>query len=121
MDLWKLPPIVGEIIDNKVAILFELVDLSSLLTYSIKGHKKSHVMTLEPSGPTRLLLKFKKPGTYIVQWMINNHLSYQHPIIISNRVKKLIFTSCDFLEADTTHSLWTTMQHELSDERVAIV
>ena len=117
--MWKLPPIVGEIIDRQAKIVFEVMDKSSLVHYRIK--EKSHHVPVESSGPTNVLLKFKKDGIYIIHWLINNQLQYQHQVIISNHIKKLIFVSCDLLEADTKHSLWHRMIQEVSNERVAIM
>ncbi len=110
--MWRLFPIVGEIVDNKASILFEPSDKSSQVSYRI--HKKIHKVPIEPSGPTRTVIQFKKSGTYIIQWMINNCLSYQH-CIKNEEINKLIFVSCDFLEADTKNSLWAKMVDELSD------
>ena len=117
MDIWKLSPIVGEIVDNKVIVIFELYDISSKVSYRIANYTSNII--LEPVGPTKVVIEFKQSGIYDIKWIINDVLQYQHQVNLEN-ISKLIFVSCDLLEADTKHSLWTTMLSEL-DQPVGLV
>ena len=138
---WKLPPIVGEIIDNKAVIIFELHNQTSTIGYSITLQKSIethnvhithlfnpisddiiYVDNIEKIGPTRVLLKFDNSDKYKVNWFIDNALQFEHEIIISNNINKLVCVSCDLLEADTKHSLWNKIMDEIiPNNRTAIM
>ncbi len=119
---WKLSPIVGEIINNKASVIFELYNKCSTVEYTIKNHKIIYKVDVELIGPTKTIIKFKKKGTYTINWYIDNKLKFEHEIIISNNVHKLIFVSCDLLEANSKHSLWDIMKSELlPKKRTAIM
>lgn len=121
-DPWKLPPIVGEILDKKVSVIFELNNATSTVKYLIGGYNMKRNVVVNQNGPTNILLKFDKFDKYKVSWFVNDKLSFEHNVIVSNYVEKLIFVSCDFLEADTKHSLWDRMVSEVSlNNRTAIV
>ena len=77
-------------------------------------------------GPTRIVLKFPQEGLYEIKWFSNipiekdNNIGeitqiFAHKIIVDNEPNKMIFVSCDFLEADTSiqNSMWTRMYSEL--------
>ena len=117
MDPWKLPPIVGEVTDNKASVLFQLYDLSSQVTYQVNN--KIHKVIVEPSGPTNIIINLKKSGTFVVKWIIDNHLYYQHQIV-NEPISRLIFVSCDFVEADTPNSLWTKMLDDIVGKTVIV-
>lgn len=119
---WKLSPIVGEIIDKKASVIFELYNKDSTVEYIIENSKIIYRVDLEPFGPTKTIIQFKKEGMYNVSWFINKKLEFEHKIIVSNDVHKLLFVSCDLLEANSKHSLWDEMKSELiSDKRTSII
>ncbi|QKF94665.1 alkaline phosphatase D-related protein [Fadolivirus algeromassiliense] len=121
-DSWKLPPIVGEIINKKVSILFELYDKNLKVKYSIDNKNEYYNVTITQTGPTNIIIKFSDWGNHMLSWFINDALEFQHTVIISNTIHKLIFVSCDLLEADTKNSLWNRMQGEILDNlRTAVV
>jgi hypothetical protein len=104
-----------------VSIIFELYNKIQQVEYSIDINDKVKV-SVESSGPTKVILNVKEEGMHAIKWFIDNVLYYVHMVMISNDMNKLIFVSCDLLEADTKHSLWGVMTKELSlTKKVGIV
>lgn len=119
--IWQLSPIVGEIQNKKVSIIFELYNKNSLVEYSIDDNTKIKI-DVEPNGPTKVIINFNEEGNHSIIWCVNHMLGHTHNIMISNNMNKLIFVSCDLLEADTKQSLWSDMTFELtSDKKIGIV
>ncbi|CAH6419666.1 Hypothetical protein HVR_LOCUS740 [uncultured virus] len=82
-------------------------------------------VTLTSNGPTRIVVDFpgESDAEYILEWYQmtpegKKHI-FHHGIRDANKADKLIFVSCDFLEADTNieDSMWTRMQEELIPKR----
>lgn len=111
---WQLAPIVGEIRNKKAVVIFELYNKTDHVEYSVDGENKTKVEQIVLNGPTKVILSFNEEGTRIIRWFINEKLAYMHNILVSNNINKLIFVSCDLLEADTEISLWDRMVRELS-------
>jgi len=119
--IWQLLPIVGEIQNKKVSIIFELYNKNSLVEYSIDDNTKTKV-DVALFGPTKVIINFKDEGIHSITWCVNNMLGYTHTVMISDNMNKLIFVSCDLLEADTKLSLWNDMAAELtSDKKIGVV
>lgn len=116
MNHWQLSPIVGEVRNNKASVIFELYNKTYQVEYTINNVNSINKtkVNVEPVGPTKVILNFEEGGNYIVRWFVNDVLSRMHNILISNNIDKLIFVSCDLLEADTENSLWEAMIAELS-------
>lgn len=120
--LWKLSPVVGEVVDKQVSIIFQLQDKLHKVYYVINDSTKQHAVENDAQSPTQIHLTFKEDGQYRVSWFINDTLSYKHTIIITNIIHKLITVSCDFLEKDTHPSHWLRVEKELvSNERTVIM
>lgn len=116
---WKLYPLVGEIVDKSVSITYELYNKSTTITCQING--KTYAIEHQEYGPSNIVMQFDEYGTFTIHWKVNNIISYSHDVIISEYVNKLIVVSCDFLEADTKHSLWREMNDDLDDKATAII
>ena len=113
MAIWKLSPVVGEIRDRKASVIFELYNKTDIVEYSINNTNKTKV-GVELNGPTKVVLNFEKEGNHLIRWFVNNVFCRMHNIVVSDNINKLIFVSCDLLEADTENSLWVDMENELS-------
>ena len=124
IEHWLLSPIVGEVSNLKAVIICEPILKTSSLGYSIKGSIKEGIIEsytykqiIQPQelGPTRIVLSFPEDGYYEVKWFSEQEEIFQHGIIVTNEPNKMIFVSCDFLEADTPSddSMWTRMQSEI--------
>lgn len=111
---WKLSPIVGEINNKKASIIFELYNRKSNVRYSIGQSDVQYTVDIEQIGPTKTIIQFKDFGNYKINWFIDGDLHFEHKVAIFDDTDKLIFVSCDLLEADTKHSLWNKMLSELS-------
>lgn len=121
LDLWKLSPIVGEIRDKQASIIFELYNKKLSVKYSIDNAEKINV-DITKMGPTNIIINFDKMGTFKISWFIDDEMQFEHLIVTSNEISKLIFVSCDLLEADTKHSLWDKITFELvPNKRTAIM
>lgn len=113
MNLWKIPPILGEVEDFKVKILFELTDKNNEVYFIINDDKvKGYYVYNEPRGMSNVVVPFKQAGTYTVSWFINNQIAYRHDVTVGH-LKHLVFVSCDFLEADTRNSMWDVLNQQL--------
>lgn len=104
MSKWKLYPVVGEIVDNKASILYEICIKCVPTQVQIdNGVKIPLVNTI--NGPTKIILDLKHRGIFNITWYINFSVSYKH-IINTNEVDKIIFVSCDYPEMDVKVSMW---------------
>lgn len=104
MSKWKLYPIVGEIIDNKASIIFEICIKCIPVQVQIDNNVKIPIKCTN-IGPTKVILDLKHRGIFNITWYIGYSISYKH-IINTHDVNKIIFVSCDFLEADVKVSTW---------------
>ena len=122
---WMLPPIVGEISNLDAVIICEPKEKTSSLKYviqnnvdekSLEFYSHQEIIQVNELGPNRIILSFPRTGCYEIKWFIDNDEVYQHGIVISNEPNKIIFVSCDLLEADLPFidSMWTHMQKDLN-------
>lgn len=138
-DNWLLPPMVGEISNRgrgtssfelnhsyDIVILcepkFKITPLICMITSETK-FEQEHKFTLEPMGPTRIILSVPHTGIFQLRWyqMRGFHEPmrieiFRHEIVVADEPNRLIFVSCDLLEADTApeDSMWTRMQREIT-------
>lgn len=124
LQYWALPPVVGEISDYQAIILCEPNDKFLPLSCSITGsdnYNLENIISVETDGPTRVLIKFPRiTQIFTVEWtqiltQDSRRLIYTHQINTSNNCNKLIFVSCDLLEADIepADSMWSHMLDEI--------
>lgn len=129
---WLIPPIVGEISNCQAVIICEPLHKKFHLVYQMKEilsdgsinsvdqwyHEKNVEINENITGLLRIVLEFPKNGKYEIKWFSNESLIYQHNIVISNKPNKMIFVSCDFLEANvkTKNSMWTRMLNDIDPE-----
>ncbi len=120
---WLIPPIIGEIYEKYVVILYEQVEKSPMLCQISEYNTKNLVQKdwIYPENnhlPTRNVLKIPEYGTYDIEWLYNDDLMYKTTIKISNDPDKMIFVSCDLPEADTktNDSMWTKMMNEINND-----
>jgi hypothetical protein len=124
IEHWLLSPVVGEVSNLKAVIICEPIVKTSPLNYSVKGSVRkgmiepyTHTGRIETEevGPTRFVLSFPEDGYYEIKWFSEQKEIFQHGIIVTNQPNKMIFVSCDLLEADTASndSMWSRMQSEI--------
>lgn len=104
MSKWKLYPIVGEIVDNKASITFEICIKCIPVQVQVDNDVKNTIKC-NAIGPTHIVVDLKHRGIYNITWYIGYSVSYKH-IINTNAIDKIVFVSCDFLEADVKVSMW---------------
>lgn len=133
LEHWLLAPVVGEVSNLNAVIICEPVIKTATLQYSIKGPVSRYIIEpytyegtvqVKELGPTRTVLSFPEDGRYEIKWFTEQKEIFQHGIIVTNEPNKIVFVSCDLLEADTPFddSMWTRMQSEINpDQRICLV
>ena len=121
MNYWSLYPMVGEVRDRRAVVLFELHDKSKLVHFTIEQGTKKYVVENTSMGPTRLRLSFKEDMNYQIDWYIDYQHAFRHLINMTNHVDQLICMSCDLLEADTSVSMWNTIENEVLNKTSALL
>lgn len=116
---WKLYPLVGEIVDKAVSITYELYNKNTKITCQINN--RTYAIEHKEYGPSNIVMQFDDYGTFTLHWRVNGVIAYTHDVIVSEYVNKLIVVSCDFLEANTKHSLWNEMNDDLDNNATAII
>lgn len=123
---WKLSPVVGEISDLQAVVVCEPANTADELVCNIKylsnenpidkQYNYAQLTDVNHFGPTRVVLKFPTDGDYLLQWLSNTNIIFQHRITVSDEPSKFIFVSCDLLEAAPSfkHSMWTHMEQEIA-------
>lgn len=69
------------------------------------------------SQPVRIIINFPNEGRFIINWSQQGIIIFEHEITIMNNPDRMIFVSCDLLEADTNPSMWTIMTKELDPNK----
>lgn len=121
---WVLSPVVGEVTNLTAVVICEPIVKTEELEYSIKGCSGEGIVDpydfkatieVEEVGPTRVLMDFPEEGHYKIAWYSRGEQIFTHTIAVTSEVNKMIFVSCDLLEADThsEDSMWTRMRSEL--------
>lgn len=136
---WKLTPVVGEIYNTIARIIYQPID-NNIITLKINNnyfnslnnnyyihdlenneHMKvikydenvnEYILEVSKLGPSTVDIDFGKAGTYEVNWLVNGYLSFTHNVIISNEPDKIVFVSCDMLEANlsTKNTMWLEVE-----------
>ena len=104
MSKWRLYPIVGEIVNNKACITFEICIKCVPLHIQVDNDIKKPIQCAI-NGPTKIVIDLKRKGIFNITWYMNYSISFKH-IINTNDVDKIVFLSCDFPEADVKVSMW---------------
>jgi hypothetical protein len=103
---------LGEMKNQKAVIIYEVENKKDIVTYTV-NHNEHQYIDNNQNGPTKVIIDFKIDGLYVIYWYINKILKYKQQLVVNNHIAKLFVVSCDFLEADTKHSLWDTMRKDL--------
>lgn len=94
--MWLLPPVVGEINNGNVIILYEPIDKTSpcKVLFQIQDQDQDHGVTQSftpnPDDPSRLQIQLLPNQKYNLTW----NSSYYHTID-TNLPSRFIFLSCD--------------------------
>lgn len=119
MAFWHLHPIVGQIERNEVTIIFECVEDNlpiQVLIYTESDYRLLRTLDIvsEEKGVTKITLTLPDLVTYVLEWNCRDILHYRHKISLQDP-SHYLFMSCDFLEADTSPSLWEKVKDEAND------
>jgi hypothetical protein len=119
MVFWHLHPVVGQIFEKDVTIIFECVEDNLPLVirvYTEEDYRflRSCEIITEESGVTKITLTLPDYVTYVLEWTYKDLVLYRHKIALQHPAHYL-FLSCDFLEADTSPSLWEKVKTERTD------
>lgn len=119
MAFWHLHPIVGQIRGNDVTIIFECVEDNLTLLLRIYTEEDYHLfrtcdILTEDGGVTKITLPLPDLVTYVLEWTYKDITHHRHKIAMQHP-SRYIFVSCDFLEADTSPSLWDKIKDERLD------
>lgn len=129
-NYWLLPPMVGEILNNQVVIVCEVLNKTINIQYSLQGQYPIEV-NVDFKGPIRVIIDLKDTaysaaeggaqrsagGKNKLEWFQNGDKIYEHYINNKEYPDKIIFVSCDLPEADVApqESMWNRMHSELND------
>lgn len=96
---------------------FEITELSGLQPRHAKGIPMDDAMQAKLRLPIRVIIKFPNEGRFRIKWIQEDLVIFEHEILITNKPDKMIFVSCDLLEADVNPSMWTIMNKEISSDK----
>ncbi len=119
-DYWLMPPMVGEIFKNRVVMLYEQVIKSNLICRV--SEQENIIIDINITsksdnyGPTIITIDIPYYSIYTFTWFFDETCVYKQTINICDEPTKMIFVSCDLLEADTSEnsSMWYKMKNEIN-------
>lgn len=141
VDIWALPPMIGEItyrtymIPSSAVILCEPTDKNCKLIYTvIKIHSNDarefiyeNKLTPTIDFPTRIVIPFpdnEDKTIYEIIWSIEKEQLFNdvwnNRVTVTDKPDTMYFVSCDMLEADTQPSMWDKMAKEITDNNVLV-
>lgn len=135
-----------------IIVICEPICRRTLITCHVYNDSYYDRFQIEPEyiGPTKIVINVPKTGTYKLIWYQNlfekkfmdnmveikakkqlttgyipdDDYIYRHEVVVKEQPDRIVFVSCDLLEADTEpkHSMWTRMYDEIyEDEQTCII
>lgn len=119
---WSLPPLIGEINNFNIKIIFEPQSKEEI-TCKINKKEKNNVVeywvNIKPNENmlTQKIFEFCNEGYYIIEWFQKDLLIYKNEIMLTDDPSFLIFVSCDLIEGEVSDSIWKKIENFLKDNQ----